>query len=105
MNSQNSDLFAWLRGKIAEAEKSLSARKQSEAVWRSGTDTTWKDVGCKKNKAQRLQESQMQGRIAARCQRDVEMFKAVVDAIQQLESDKQHNAEICESLIDRLEAK
>lgn len=76
-----SEILGWLRGKLAEAEKELVARRQMESTWRGGTDQTWKAVGCKKNQAERLRESAMQGRIATKCQRDVEMCKAAIEAL------------------------
>lgn len=75
-------LLAWLRDQLAKAEQSLNARKQMESCWHGGTDATWKAVGCKLTKAQRLQESKLHGRIGLKCQRDVEMLKAIIIAIQ-----------------------
>jgi hypothetical protein len=79
----SSDLLGWLRAKLIDAESTLKARMQMEATWRGGTDESWKAVGCKTNKAERLKESERHGRIASRCRHDVEMFKAFIAAISQ----------------------
>ena len=77
----NTDLLDWLRGKLADAEKAMAARKEMEATWRSGNDREWKAAGCRLNSEQRLMESAKQGRIATKCQREIEMFKAAIDAL------------------------
>jgi hypothetical protein len=76
-------LLGWLRVKLNEAESALKAREQMEASWRGGTDASWRAVGCKLNKLARLNESATHGRIAVKCRREVEMFKAVIASIGQ----------------------
>ena len=83
----SSDLLGWLRGKIADAEKTVIAREQMESAWRDGTAKSWKAVGCKMNKTARLEEASRQGRIAVKCRREVQMFKAVFDALNHPNSD------------------
>lgn len=43
--ASGSALVAWLHEKLADAEKSLSARKQSAECWRDGTSKSWRAVG------------------------------------------------------------
>lgn len=77
----DSDLITWLHVKIAEAEKSLKAREDMELTWRGGTDKSWAAVGCKMKKLERIQHADMQGRIAVKCRREVEMFKAILERL------------------------
>lgn len=75
---KKAELLEWLQAKLADAEKSLKARKEMEATWKGGSDASWRAVGCKRSKAERLMESAMQGRIAKKAHREVEMFKEVI---------------------------
>jgi hypothetical protein len=43
-------LVAFLSEKLKSAEKSLAAREQMEAVWKSGTSSSWRKVGCTKSR-------------------------------------------------------
>ncbi len=72
------EITQWLQLKLTAAEKELKARLQMEECWRGGTDESWRAVGCKMKKAQRLKESEIHGRISKKSRRDVEMFKAVI---------------------------
>jgi hypothetical protein len=72
----------FVKGKLADAEKSLKFREESEKVWREGTDKSWRAVGCKMTKQQRLEVSACHGRIAVKCRREVEMFKEVLARLQ-----------------------
>lgn len=81
------EVAAWLRSKLAEAEKALLAREQMEQSWRKGTNAEWEAAAKmhpttanepRMTKADRLRESAAQGRMAAKCLRDVEMFRAVL---------------------------
>jgi hypothetical protein len=75
---EKTELLEWLREQLAKFEFALKARKQMEEEWRGGTGKAWREVGCKLNKAQRLQASATHGRIAVKCLRDVEMCKAAI---------------------------
>lgn len=82
------DLLCWLRVKLAEAESALGAREQMEACWRTGTDESWKAVAARAGgkaytKKERMEESARQGRIAVKCRREVEMYKATIKAVSQ----------------------
>jgi hypothetical protein len=84
------ELSTWLRSKLSEAETALRAREQMEKSWRSGTDESW-EAAAKMHpstadkppmtRAQRLKESEAQGRIALKCRKDVEMLRAVLSII------------------------
>ena len=76
------DLLCFLREKLADAEKALVFREESEAVWRDGDADTWRSVGCKLTFEQRLMESKRHGRIAAKCRREIELFKAAIGEIE-----------------------
>jgi hypothetical protein len=71
----------WLRGKLADAEKALSARNEASACWQGGNSQSWREVGCKMTKAQRLTVSEREARIAVKCARDVANYKAVIEAL------------------------
>jgi hypothetical protein len=72
----------FVKGKLADVEKALKFREESEKVWRGGTDKSWRAVGCKMTKQQRLEVSARHGQIAAKCRREVEMFKEVLARLQ-----------------------
>jgi len=81
----SSALLDWLREKLAEAEKHLQYRIQGEEDWRSGTDEEWKAAeklsGEKApSKAERIRAADSYARIAVKCRREVEMFKAALTA-------------------------
>lgn len=72
----------FIKTKINEAEQTLKRREEMQAVWAGGTNETWKAVGCKKPKADRLKESVMHGRIAVRNREELQMFKNVLMQLQ-----------------------
>lgn len=94
------EVLGWLRAKLADAEKSLRAREQSEATFRSGTDESWAAAaelhsstrGKPMNKKARLEVALIQGRIAGKCRREVEMFKAVIAALDHPNDELKHGA-------------
>lgn len=84
------EMLQWLQAKISESEKSVKAREQMEEGYKTGSDAQWA-MAAKlhpstrglppMSKTDRLKESATQGRIAEKCRREVEMFKAVFEAI------------------------
>lgn len=83
------ELLGWLREKITEADKTLKTREEMARTWRSGTNAEWK-AGCAIHpmtagralkKAERLQEAARHDRIAVKLRRELEMFKAVAEAL------------------------
>jgi hypothetical protein len=85
-----SALLEWLRGKLAEAEKHLQFRIEGAEMWRSGTDESWKAAarlsGEKAStKAERLRTAESFDRIAVKCRREVEMFKAAIASLNRME--------------------
>src|ERR1017187_7754783 len=77
----SSALLGWLRGKIADAEKTLRAREQMENAWLGGTDKSWRAVGCKLGRTQRIAMTDTHARIAKKCRREVQMFRSILDAL------------------------
>lgn len=75
-------LVEFIKAKLADAEKSLSCRAEMRQTWAGGTDKSWRAVGCKLTKAQRLEHSAMHGRIEIKQRREVEMFKAVLEKLE-----------------------
>lgn len=85
------EVVEWLRGKIAEAEKTVAAREQMEACWRDGDDKEWADAAKLHPstagkpvmlKVDRIKESEAQGRIAAKCRHELEMFRTILKEIE-----------------------
>lgn len=75
------DLLVWLREKLAAAEKSLAARKQAAECWPGGSDKTWRAAGNTMTKGERLAQAEIETRIAAKYQRDVDNYLAVIVAL------------------------
>lgn len=76
-------LLEWLNEQLAKAEQALHSREQGAAIWGDGSDATWKSVAVMAGskfipKKQRLQNADTERRIAVKCRRDVEMFKATI---------------------------
>jgi hypothetical protein len=84
------DLLGWLHEKLAAAEKSLDARRQGAECWRGGTAKEWKAVGNKMTKAQRIAQAEVETRIAAKYQREVDNFRAVIAALPNPEVSQMH---------------
>lgn len=76
-----SELIEFIEGKLINAFSTLKTREEMEVVWRGGTEESWRAVGCHLTKAQRLKDSAMHGRIASKLRREVELLKAVRDAL------------------------
>jgi hypothetical protein len=84
-------VIEWLKGKISEAESHLRYRENSELSWRDGDEASWKAAarlsGAKPmSKQERLQEAERAARIAVKCRREVEMFKAVLATVERGEA-------------------
>jgi hypothetical protein len=79
--SNRKEMVEFIEGKLIDAFAALKAREEMETVWRGGTDESWRAVGCTRTKAQRLKDSEMHGRIAVKLRHEVNMFKAVKDAL------------------------
>lgn len=78
------ELKEWLLGKFAAAETALKTREQMAATYRSGTNAEWRaasPTGRSMSKAERLKEAAGHDRIAARMRRDVDMFRATLQAL------------------------
>lgn len=74
-------LLEWLHEKLEAAEKSLIAREQMDAAWRSGTDQSWRAASCRLSKEQRIEEADRQARIADKMRCEVSNFKAVIEIV------------------------
>ena len=73
----------FIQGKLADSKRTLKCREDMQKVWSEGTDESWRAVGNRMTKAQRLIESDMHGRIAAKNRKEMDMFKATLSALQQ----------------------
>lgn len=80
------EMSEFIQGKLIDAFASLMAREEMEKTWRGGTDESWRAVGCNLSKKQRLKDADTHLRIAVKLRREVELFKAVRDAIESLPS-------------------
>ena len=80
----------FIKVKLAEAERSVKCREQGEACFRGGTDSDWKSAanmhsstrGRAMSKAQRMAAANAEKRIAVKCRREVELFKATLEMLQ-----------------------
>ena len=84
MKIDNAKLIEWLQVKLESAESTVEARRQARDCWRGGNAKSWKAVGCFLTKEQRLVKASIEERILIKCQREVEMFKDVIAAIQKI---------------------
>jgi len=91
----SSDLLGWLRGKLADAEKSLRCREDM-ANAKPISEEEWEKLkampGVRITKGRKLtkvelkdlaEEPLRQKRIAIKCRHEVEMFKATIAALTQ----------------------
>ena len=117
------DLSVFLRQKVADAERSIAARRESETCWRGGTDTEWlgasklrgsglRDVPVQ-SRAERLDNATRDQHIAARLEQEVafyrstlkltEQFPALLDEVEQthkaLEAERIENAHLREAFV------
>jgi len=83
----------FIKGKLADAESRLQMRVAMQNVWASGTDESWRAVGCRRTKSQRLKDAAMHGRIATKNRREVLMFKATLAALQAPNDKLRHGGE------------
>jgi hypothetical protein len=91
----NDALFGFLRGKLADAEKSLKSREdmanqkpisKEDWEWLKSLPGTIACKGRKPSKAKQEEEIMRHKRIAVKCRREVEMFKAVIAKIECLQT-------------------
>lgn len=73
-----SELTEFLSQKIKEAEKAVDARMEMQRVWKEGDDKSWRAVGFKGSKSERLKLSDSQGRIAEKCRNELAMLTAML---------------------------
>lgn len=72
----------YIKAEIVKAEQDVKFRDDSYKTWRSGTDASWREVGCFDSKEKRLKTSDGHGRIAIKCRRKLEILKAVLAYLQ-----------------------
>lgn len=72
----------FIKGKLAEAEHKLKLRQESEKVWRSGTDKSWRKAGSRMTREERLRVAAMDARIAIKNRKEVEMFRDVLNQLE-----------------------
>jgi len=75
-------LLEFLRAKLAASEQALRAREQAGECWGGGTSKSWREVGCRMTKPQRLLVSEKEGRIAERYRREIAMFRAIIAIVE-----------------------
>ena len=73
----SSDLLEWLRGEIEATEHTVKAREQAETTWRGGTDKSWRATGCTLSRAERLNNAEFNGRMAAKYRRNLDLIRAI----------------------------
>lgn len=91
----SSDWLGWIEGKLADAEVALKCREEMVTTWRHGSDEMWEaaaaihpsTAGKSLKRAARLTEAKKHARIATRLRRDVEMFRATLNALQPNKAD------------------
>lgn len=66
MNSENNKILEWLHRKLDAAKIAVTAWEQSAECWRGGT----------------VKQSETEARILERCRHEVEMFRAVITALE-----------------------
>lgn len=66
---------------IKRAAQTLKMREDMQSVWRGGTDASWRKVGCKASKAERVKASEMHGRIAKTNREELHLFKIVLEEL------------------------
>lgn len=74
-------LLEFIALKIADVERAIKAREESEKSWRGGTDKAWKAVGCRKTKPERIKIAELESRILVRLREEREMFQKVFRAL------------------------
>lgn len=88
------DLEAFVQLKIADVQRAINAREQSQKTWLSGTDESWAKIstmhpltrGKPTKKAERLEIAAKEGRILVKLRHELEMFNAVLEVVK---SDKE----------------
>ena len=74
----NGELVSFIELKIAGARKDVAFREESERAWRGGSDHSWRAVGCKMNKLERLKLADTHGRILVKTRHELELFEQVL---------------------------
>lgn len=80
-NDRKEELCCFWRDELRKAESAAAAREQGEKTWKGGTSKSWRAVGCRKTKAERLQESDREKRIGGKCRKRVEMIRATINLL------------------------
>lgn len=73
----------FVKSLIKDKELTIKKREAMEEVWGSGTDASWRHVGCFKSKSERLKDSAMHGRIASKNRHELKMLKSVLERLKQ----------------------
>ena len=81
-----SDLLGWLADKIAETEKNIAARADSEASLRSGNEADWRMAAARTgtppmSRMQRLEAADRDARIVVRYRIDLSMLQTAVSLL------------------------
>jgi len=68
----------FIKAEILKAEQDVKFRDQARKTWRSGTNASWREVGCFDSKEKRLKISDSHARIAIKCRQRLEMLQAIL---------------------------
>jgi len=80
-NISKEQIVEFVKAKTAERERIIQFRDDSEACWRGGTDESWRAVGCKLSKRERLEAAAIHGIIAVKNRRELELWKALLEIV------------------------
>jgi hypothetical protein len=79
---QKSEMIAFVRSKIDNVENDIRARQESEKTWRWDTEESWRAVGCKMNKKERIATADVEARIIIKLDRQLRMFNAILNELE-----------------------
>lgn len=70
--------IAFVKAQIADMEVRIKFRDDSKQCWASGTDASWRAVGCRASKSERLKTAALHGRIADKNRKDLAILKSIL---------------------------
>lgn len=77
-------VIGFIAAKTEAAEQNLARRVEMQITWMSGSDASWRKVGCSMSKSERLKQSEIHKRIAAKNKIELQKFRSALEYLKQL---------------------
>ncbi len=74
---------SYLLAQINKVEQSIRSREEAEMEWRTGSDASWRQVGCKRTKSERITIANREAAILVKLRRELITLRTILEMLEQ----------------------